>query len=291
MAISKLKIFNKILIKLGAETVADVHEDVKSVRLINEIYDDIVHEELQKNNWVFAKKIKRLYNTAWLQTVYSFANLQLQEVNLVQKNEYRVTVEAKETGEQGNNIKLQTTSNKVLLSGQTLTGGTQTKKAKGEIVFSGNLSKGDKIIIGSDELTAGVDFSASSDSTKFFDLPSGCVLLLSIDGFNALNTYPYQVGVNKQYELLGRQIACLEESIVIHYTAYVDEVLFDYNFVNAVCARIAYELAEVLTQDERKKQLWMNEYLLAIKDAKRVNAIQLPNLALGSGILERARIY
>ena len=47
----------------------------------------------------------------------------------------------------------------------------------------------------------------------------------------------------------------------------------------------------MLTQDDQKKQTWMLEYNNAVKDAKRVNAIQLPNASIGSGVLERERVW
>ena len=127
--------------------------------------------------------------------------------------------------------------------------------------------------------------------SREFALPADLLLLLEIDGFNALSTFPYQYGAYKQYDIIGRNIYCNKDILSIEYTASVEEDKFDSNFVNAVCCRICYELAEVLTQDDQKKQTWMNEYLLAIRDAKRVNAIQLPNASLGSGVLERARVW
>lgn len=193
---TKLNLFNKTLIKMGCETIKAISEDTKPVRLINEIYDDIVKEELQKHDWVFAKR--------------------------------RVTL----TGMQS------------------------------EGVF------------------------------KFcFNLPFDCLLLLEIEGFNALATYPYQYGAYKQYEIAGKNVYCNKDKITVVYTASVDESNFDFNFTNVICCRIAYELADVLTQDDQKKQTWMNEYLLAVRDAKRVNAIQLPNASLGAGVLERIRVF
>lgn len=193
---TKLKLFNKILIKLGSETITEITDESKTVRVINEIYDDIVKEELQKHNWIFANKRATLTGT----------------------------------------------------------------EVEGRFKYC-------------------------------FDLPFDCLLLLKIDGFNALSTYPYQYGAFKQYDVAGRKIYSNKNKIDICYTSAVDENMFDFNFTNAVCSRICYELAEVLTQDDQKKQTWMNEYLIAIKDAKRVNAIQLPNAALGSGVLERARVW
>lgn len=53
---TKLEIVNKILIKLGCETVDSLLTDTKPVRLINDVYEYIKEIELQKHNWICAKK-------------------------------------------------------------------------------------------------------------------------------------------------------------------------------------------------------------------------------------------
>lgn len=296
---TKLKVFNKTLIKLGSETISAITDDSKSVRLINEIYDDIVKEELQKHNWIFAKKKATIYNDALLTMINSFKDCVTEDANIQKVGTNTFGIIAKAAGEAGNNIILRSTNRNAVLSGPTLTGGASSggsmTAATGEITFVGNLNKGDVITIGTTDLVAGTDFSVGTEIEGFFkrkfDLPTDLLLLLEIDGFNALSTFPYQYGAYKQYDIIGRNIYCNKDILSIEYTASVEEDKFDSNFVNAVCCRICYELAEVLTQDDQKKQTWMNEYLLAIRDAKRVNAIQLPNASLGSGVLERVRVW
>lgn len=295
---TKLKIFNKILIKLGCETINAITEDTKSVRLINEIYDDIVKEELQKHNWIFAKKKVTIYNEGFLAMVNSFGDCVTEQANIQKVDTNTFGIIAKVAGEAGNSIVLRSTNNNAVLSGPTLTGGASSGGsstiATGEIVFKGNLEKGDVITIGNTDLVAGTDFSVGTEVEGFFkrkfDLPDDLLLLLQINRFNALATYPYQYGEYKQYDVVGRNIYCNKDVLSINYTAAVSEDLFDFNFVNAVCCRVCYELAEVLTQDDQKKQTWINEYILAIRDAKRVNAIQLPNASIGAGIIERVRV-
>lgn len=292
---TKLKMFNKTLIKLGCETITAITDDTKSVRLINEIYDDIVKEELQKHNWIFAKKKAVLYNDGLLSTVNSFAGCEVNQANLQKTGANSIGVIAKSVGTEGNNIVLRSTNNNVVLSGPTLTGGAAGSFATGEITFKGNVNKGDVITVGDTTLVAGTDFSVGTEIEGFFkrkfELPDDLLLLLEIDGFNALATYPYQYGAYKQYDIADRNIYCNKDVITVNYTAEVSEDKFDLNFVNAVCCRICYELAEVLTEDDQKKQTWINEYLLAIRDAKRVNAIQLPNASIGSGVMERERVW
>ena len=291
---TKLKVFNKTLIKLGCETISAITEDSKSVRLINEIYDDIVKEELQKHNWIFAKKRAVLFANDILSTVENVANVTVDDV-VLSADKNVLTITAASVGTSGNGIVIKSTNKNVVCSGTTLKGGTADTKASGTITFNSNMDKGDSITIGDTTLVAGTDFSVGTEIEGFFkrkfDLPTDLLLLLEIDGFNALSTFPYQYGAYKQYDIIGRNIYCNKDILSIEYTASVEEDKFDSNFVNAVCCRICYELAEVLTQDDQKKQTWMNEYLLAIRDAKRVNAIQLPNASLGSGVLERVRVW
>lgn len=291
---TKLKMFNKTLIKLGCETITAITEDKKSVRLINEIYDDIVKEELQKHNWIFAKSRVTLYANDILETVENVADMTIDDVELSADGNV-LTITAASAGTSGNDIVIKSTNKNVVCSGDTLKGGTADTKASGTITFNTNMDKSDSITIGDTTLVAGTDFEigkvAAGRLPREFSLPSDLLLLLEIDGFNALATYPYQYGAYKQYDVLGTSVYCNKDFITVLYTAGVAEEKFDFNFINAVCCRICYELAEVLTEDDQKKQTWINEYLLAIRDAKRVNAIQLPNASLGSGVLERVRVW
>lgn len=292
---TKLKMFNKILIKLGCETITAITEDKKSVRLINEIYDDIVKEELQKHNWIFAKSRVTLYANDILGTVENVADVSVDDV-VLSVNKNVLTITAASAGTSGNDIVIKSTNKKVVCSGDTLKGGSADTKASGTITFNSNMDKGDSITIGDTTLVAGTDFEigktvSNGRLTREFDLPSDLLLLLEIDGFNALSTYPYQYGAFKQYDVAGTNVYCNKDSITVSYIAAVSEDKFDFNFINAVCCRICYELAEALTEDDQKKQTWMNEYDNAVKDAKRVNAIQLPNASIGSGVLERERVW
>ena len=292
---TKLKMFNKTLIKLGCETISAVTDDTKPARLIDEIYDDIVKEELQKHNWIFAKKQVQLFANDILTTVENVADVTVDDVVLTyNKNVLMIT--AASVGTSGNDIVIKSTNKKVICSDTTLKGGTADTKASGTITFNSNMDKGDSITIGDTTLVADTNFEIGKTVSggrlaREFDLPSDLLLVLEIDGFNALSTYPYQYGAYKQYDIAGTNVYCNKDSITVSYIAAVSEEKFDFNFINAVCCRICYELAEVLTQDDQKKQTWMLEYNNAVKDAKRVNAIQLPNASIGSGVLERVRVW
>ena len=291
---TKLQIFNKTLIKVGSETISAITDDTKPVRVLDTIYDNIVKEELQKHNWIFAKAKAVIYANDILSTVANVASVTVDDVVLTY-NKNVLTVTAAAVGTSGNDIVIKSTNKKIVCSSATLVGGSADTKASATITFYANADIGDKIVIGDTELVAGTDFEIGKAEegrlSREFELPSDLLLVLDIEGFNALSTYPYQYGAYKEYDIVGRQVYCNKNSIVVYYTAEVDESKFDYGFVNCLCCRLAYELADVLTQDDQKKQTWMNEYLLAVKDAKRVNAIQLPNASLGSGVLERTRVW
>ena len=192
----KLEIVNKILIKLGCETVESLEADTKAVRLIKEVYEHIKELELQRHNWIFAKK-------------------------------------------------------KVVLQPENV------------------------------------------DSEKFkkrFELPTDCLLLLEIEGFGAIATYPYQCGADKEYDVAGRYIYTNRDKIIIDYVANIDDSKLDVNFVNVFACAVAFELAEVITQSDQKVKTLYEKYLLAVKAAKRINATQMPNQSMGTGTLERSRL-
>lgn len=121
-------------------------------------------------------------------------------------------------------------------------------------------------------------------------MPQDCLLLLEILGYGAIATAPYQYGANKEYDLAGKYIYTNKDKITIDYIANIDESKLDINFINVFACAVAFELAEVITQSDQKVKTLYEKYLLALKCAKRVNAIQIPNQSVGSGIIERSRI-
>ena len=106
---TKLKMFNKTLIKLGCETITAITEDKKSVRAINEIYDDIVKEELQKHNWIFANKRAVLFANDILSTVENVADVSVDDVVLTY-NKNVLTITAASVGTSGNDIVIKSTN-------------------------------------------------------------------------------------------------------------------------------------------------------------------------------------
>lgn len=279
---------------MGCETISAITDDTKAVRLINTIYDDVVKEELQKHNWIFAKAKAVIYANDILETVQNIAEITVSGVVLDYDNNV-LTITAQSVGTEGNSIQIKSSNRKIVCSGQTLQGGSQSTYASAKITFNANMDNNDSITIGNTELVAGTNFAigqiCEGRFAREFDLPDDCLLLLEVEGFNALTAFPYQYGEYKQYDVAGRKLYCNKDNIVVFYTCTVGETDFDYNFTNVLCCRLAYELADVLSQDDNKKKTWFEEYMIAIRDAKRVNAIQMPNSSIGTGVMERARIF
>lgn len=66
------------------------------------------------------------------------------------------------------------------------------------------------------------------------------------------------------------------DAINLRYVAKVsDPTLFDPLFVDALAAKIAWQLCEALTQSNSKKQAAHEEYVLAIREARKMNAIEI----------------
>ena len=133
---TKLKMFNKTLIKLGCETITAITDESKPVRLIDEIYDDIVKEELQKHNWIFAKKKAVLFANDILSTVENVADVTVDDV-VLSADKNVLTITAASVGVSGNDIVIKST-NKSMGKGVNL-------KLQWKIKSYGG--KGNKIIV------------------------------------------------------------------------------------------------------------------------------------------------
>ena len=56
MAITKVNIANRALIKIGADRISSFNEDAEEARIVNEVYDSIRDECLMEHIWSFAQK-------------------------------------------------------------------------------------------------------------------------------------------------------------------------------------------------------------------------------------------
>lgn len=107
-----------------------------------------------------------------------------------------------------------------------------------------------------------------------YDLPSDFLRLISLPDApdNARDNY----AIEQQHILTD-----YESPLKIIYTARVTRAnLFPPYFIEAFSCRLAYELCDRLKQDVSRKNVLMQEYEMAIREAKKSNAIQLANISL-----------
>jgi hypothetical protein len=97
-------------------------------------------------------------------------------------------------------------------------------------------------------------------------MPSDCLRILGDDDQDT----------QKDWRIEGRTIVTDDDSpLYIRYVADVtDTGQFDALFVEALASKIGYELCEKITQSSSKKESVFRDYTLAIREAKRVNAIE-----------------
>lgn len=113
---------------------------------------------------------------------------------------------------------------------------------------------------------------------RVFDLPADCLRLVEIDGASAWDATDYRGGARPRWRIEGRTILTgATAPLNIRYLAQeTDATRFDPCFVEVLVARMAAELAEPLTQSAQKKQMALAEYRDAIREARRINAIEGP---------------
>ena len=102
------------------------------------------------------------------------------------------------------------------------------------------------------------------DYTYAFSMPSDCIRILRP------NT------PNLDWQIEGRKILTNDSNVLnLRYISDVtDANYFDPSFYNVVCAALAVDLVERLTQSNTKKQLLIKDYNDAVGDAKRANAFE-----------------
>lgn len=79
------------------------------------------------------------------------------------------------------------------------------------------------------------------------------------------------------FQVRGRYVYAQsdDDTFLLSYTRQITTVAeFDVHFMDALAARIAYILSEQVTQSTAKRQLAQEHYAMALRDAKRTNAIE-----------------
>ena len=121
--------------------------------------------------------------------------------------------------------------------------------------------------------TGGDDFSTS------FNLPSHCLRLVSLNG-NWVFTSIREITSDPvpSYAIEGRTLQTNDTTAKIVYVADVsgDVSLWDATFVEAMACRLATEIVQSITKNMSLKQSLKQDYVEALKEAKRTNAIELP---------------
>lgn len=136
------------------------------------------------------------------------------------------------------------------------------------------------------ELAALTDAPAYGYARQF-QLPADYLALYEVADMYAWSRHDPPV----PWQVEGRRIlTSLAAPLRIRYIRRVEITIeYDALFVDALAARLAYELCEEITQSSTKRQLADADYARAIREARRVNAIERPPTPLpeGSWIIER----
>ena len=110
-----------------------------------------------------------------------------------------------------------------------------------------------------------------------FPLPTDCLRLVEVGGVAAAPGPADYQGVSQPAFALegGRILTDAAAPLDIRYVRRVEDVAaWDPLFAEAVACRLAFDLAEKLTQSSGKKEAALRDYQLSVREAVRVNAIE-----------------
>lgn len=112
-----------------------------------------------------------------------------------------------------------------------------------------------------------------------FQIPSDCLRLVFIgDHYLGLDVTDYRGSPLPGYQIEGREILTdLGSPLNVRYIKRVTDVAsWIPAFVSLFAAQLAMDLCEDLTQSDTKRQRATEAYKRALRDAIRVNAIEMP---------------
>jgi hypothetical protein len=97
---------------------------------------------------------------------------------------------------------------------------------------------------------------------------------LPADFIRLMNDYPEDNLNNKDWVVQGGKIYTDDSApLYVRYISRIeDTTLFDALFIESLASKMAFEMAEELTQSNTKKEAARADYNEAIKDARRANA-------------------
>lgn len=128
-------------------------------------------------------------------------------------------------------------------------------------------------------LSADVDAPAF-DYDLAYTLPGDCLQLVEVvDGYRTLGLADYIGRDVTVYTVEGRKVlANISAPLKIRYvTRQEDTTLWDPLFDEALANRLAYDLCEKVTQSGTKREAAYRDYRDTIREAIRVNAVELPS--------------
>lgn len=112
-----------------------------------------------------------------------------------------------------------------------------------------------------------------------YQVPGDYLRLLQVnDVYNGPSMDDYRNGATADYVLEGRKILTdFGAPLKIRYIARMeDTTMWDTNFVEAFACKLAFELAEDLTQSNQKKGTAFDEYKMSLMTAVRAASIEQP---------------
>lgn len=112
-----------------------------------------------------------------------------------------------------------------------------------------------------------------------YALPDECLRLVQVDEFVVAGQGPdYRAGSDAPYQLEGRSILTdIGSPLKVRYVKRETNAgRFDEAFCEALACKIAMELAEELTQSATKREAAKGDFREAIREARRLDAIENP---------------
>lgn len=113
--------------------------------------------------------------------------------------------------------------------------------------------------------------------TASYPLPTDCLRVIEINDIYATpDQSDYRNAPGQSYTIEGRNILTNGTgSLKLRYVSTSEDTAqWDSSFCEVFACRLAFEAAEALTQSPNRKKMVMDEYLMAIGAARRVNAIE-----------------
>jgi hypothetical protein len=132
-----------------------------------------------------------------------------------------------------------------------------------------------------------------SDYARQFQLPGDFIRLLEGgDIVNTVDLSEYRSGGVPLYSIEGRRLLTdLPAPLSIRFVGRVtDTTLFVPAFDEAFASRLAYETCEKITQSTKKKGECLNDYGVAIGEARRAQALELPSVSIDDDTWLMARL-